>query len=98
MLKTIKTIFALAFMCGIPVAVCSVTLFNEEHSVWLGVIGTVSAFLGVRLSYGMEGFYEHPKHIGNIDNSIRPVINQNWIMFLITLIINLMIANLAGSW
>lgn len=98
MLNTIKTALALALMCGIPTAVSSVVLFNEEHSVWLAVIGTLSAFLGVRLSYGMEGFYEHPKHIGNIDNSIRPVINQNWIMFLITLIINLMVANLAGSW
>ena len=98
MLKTIKTIFSLALMCGIPTAVSSVVLFNEEHSVWLAVIGSVSAFLGVRLSYGIEGFYEHPKHIGNLDNKIRPVINQNWIMFLITLIINLMVANLAGSW
>jgi hypothetical protein len=98
MLKTVKALIALPLMCGIPVAVCSVALFNESHSVWLAVIGTLSAFLGVRISYGMEGFYEHPKHIGNIDNKIRPVINQNWIMFLITLIINLMIANLAGSW
>lgn len=98
MLNAIKTVLALMFMSGIPVAVCSVTLFNETHSIWLAVIGILSAFLGVRLSYGMEGFYEHPKHIGNLDNRIRPVINQNWIMFLITLIINLMIANLAGSW
>jgi hypothetical protein len=94
----IKTILALAFMCGIPTAVSSVVLFNESHSIWLAVIGTISAFLGVTLSYGMKGFREHPKHIGNLDGSIRPVINQNWIMFLITLIINLMIANLAGSW
>ena len=94
----IKTILALAFMCGIPTAVSSVVLFNEEHSIWLGVIGIVSAFLGVTLSYGIKLFYEHPKHIGNLYYRIRPVINQNWIMFLITLIINLMIANLAGSW
>lgn len=96
-LHTVKVLFALLLMVGVPIVGLSVGVLDMGHAVWLTPICYLDAFLGTALLFGLQGFKSRPKFIGNIDNNrTMPVINQNWAVFFITLIINLTIANLCG--
>lgn len=96
-MKILKILFALPLLIGMPIPIISITYYNNEHSVIFTPIAIACAFIGTSLIYGTNDFIHEPKCIGNIDKKIMPVINQNWMMFFITLIINLLVANLCGT-
>jgi hypothetical protein len=97
-MKQIKTIIALFLMVGALAPVISVSFFDSEHKVILAPIAILSAFIGTGLMFGFTNFRTRPKHIGNFDkDNIKPDINQTWMVFFITLVINLFFANLCGN-
>lgn len=84
-------------MIGAVCPILSVYLYESEHRVIFTPIAVLSAFIGTGLMFGFSNFRTKPKHIGNFDkDNIKPDINQTWMMFFITLIINLLFANLCG--
>lgn len=96
-MKQVKIFLALPLMIGIPNVIISVAL-GGIHTPWLAVSSYISAFIGTALIFGMDGFRSRPTNIGNVDgNKTIPRINQNWIVFFISLIINLTMANLCGG-
>jgi hypothetical protein len=96
-MKPLKIFASLLLMIGFPIAVLSVFAFDGEHSVWFIPVAFICAFTGTALVFGLSGFKNKPKYIGNINDGTLPEINQNWAVFFITLIINLLIANLCGE-
>lgn len=96
-MKHVKILIALALMIGAPCPIISAELLNMEHSIFFAPISIVSAFIGTALIFGLKGFKQHPKWIGNLNDDTMPVINQNWAIFFISLIFNLLMANLCGN-
>jgi multisubunit Na+/H+ antiporter MnhE subunit len=97
-MKKLLFIFPLFMIIGMPNVLLYITLFNYEHSVWFVVTSYLSAFFGTGLIFGFIPFGDEPSFIGNIDNNeTKPSINQNWIVFFISLIINLTVANFCGN-
>ena len=97
LLKTITVIISLFLMVRALCPVISVSFFESEHRVILTPIAILSAFVGTGLMFGFSNYRTRPKHIGNFDkDNIKPDINQTWMVFFITLIINLFFANLCG--
>jgi hypothetical protein len=94
-MKIVKTFISLFLMVGALAPIISVSFFNSEHRMILAPIAVLSAFIGTGLMYGFGGFRTMPKQIGNMDDT--PVkINQTWMVFFITLVCNLLFANLCG--
>jgi len=87
-----KRLLSLPFLIGVPFPI----LFaNWDHQVWFTALAYVFAFIGAGLNMGFKGFKTGPKFIGNVsEDGIMPIINQTWIIFLISLIVNLTVANL----
>lgn len=96
-MKIVKILIALPLMIGIPIPIISTELLNNQHSILFAPLSIVFAFVGTALIYGISDFKQEPRCIGNLDKKIMPVINQNWMIFFITLIINLLVANLCGT-
>lgn len=96
-MKIIKILLALPLFIGIPIPIISVSFYNNEHSVVFTAIAFACAFIATAMVYGISDFRHEPKFIGNIDKITMPVINQNWMVFFISLIINLIVANLCGT-
>lgn len=96
-LNAIKTIISLFLMVGALCPILSVSFFDEGHSVLFAPISVLSAFIGTGLTFGFTNYRTLPKHIGNLDeDGVIPKINQTWMVFFITLAINLFFANLCG--
>jgi hypothetical protein len=91
-MKTIKRILGLPLMIGIPFPI----LFaNQEHHPWFAALAFAFAFIGTGLTMGFSNFKTKPTHIGNFDeDGVKPSINQTWVVFFISLIIDLTVANL----
>lgn len=96
-MKILKILIALPLMIGMPMPIISTELMDNQHSILFAPMSILFAFIGTSLIYGTSGFKQQPKYIGNIDSKVMPVINQTWMIFFITLIINLLIANLCGT-
>lgn len=96
-LEKIKIIISLMLIVGFVSPILSVYFFNEEHSILFAPISLVTSFIGTGLLFGFSNFRTLPKHIGNFDkDNVVPKINQTWIIFFISLILNLFFANLCG--
>lgn len=91
-METFRRIFGLIFIIGLPFPL----LFaNYEHQVWFVLVAYLSAFVGTGLTFGFSNFRTRPTQIGNFDDDgIMPKINQTWMIFFISLVINLTFANL----
>ncbi len=96
-LNILKVFISLFLMVGALCPILSVSVFNDEHSVLFAPISVLSAFIGTGLMFGFGNYRTRPQHIGNFDSDgVIPKINQTWMMFFITLSINLFFANLCG--
>jgi hypothetical protein len=97
-MKTVKTIIGLILMIGIPQVIISTELLDMGHSLLFTPLSYLNAYIGTALLFGREGFKDRPKHIGNMDNNqTKPVINQNWAVLFISLVINLTVSNLCDT-
>lgn len=93
-MKKLKRILSLPFLLGMffPILFAN---SEEGHQVWFAGLAYIFAFIGAGLSMDFKEFKIEPKHIGNLPkDGIMPIINQTWIIFFISLIINLTVANL----
>lgn len=96
-LHILKVFISLFLMVGAVCPILSVSFFDEGHSVLFAPISVLSAFIGTGLMFGFTNYRTLPKHIGNLDkDGVIPKINQTWMVFFITLAINLFFANLCG--
>jgi hypothetical protein len=88
----IKRLIGMFFMIGMPFPI----LFaNWQHQFWFTALAYAFAFIGVGILQGFGNYRTRPQHIGNFDGEgINPKINQTWMMFFISLVINLTVANL----
>ncbi len=91
-MKQIKAIIGMFFMIGMPFPI----LFHSwQHQTWFTILAYLFAFIGTGIVHGFGNYRTRPEHIGNFDSDgIRPKINQTWMMFFISLVINLTVANL----
>ena len=91
-MKKVRRILSLPFLIGLPFPI----LFaSTEHQVWFTALAYAFAFIGAGLAMDFKEFKTEPKHIGNVpEDGIMPIINQTWIIFFISLIVNLTVANL----
>ena len=96
-LKIFKIIISLCLMIGIPQVIISTEVLEMGHSILFTPLSYLNAFIGTGLIFSFGGFRTRPSHIGNIDSTTIPKINQNWAVLFITLIINLTVANLCGT-
>ena len=97
-MKAIKIFLSLILMIGIPQVIISAELLDMGHTLLFTPLSYFNAFVGTAILFGISGFADKPKYIGNIDNNqTMPHINQNWAIFFITLIINLTVSNLCGQ-
>ena len=92
----IKMLIALPLIVGFVCPIISAEFLQMEHRVWFTPICYASAFIGVGIVYGFNTYYPRPTYIGNLDQSVKPRISQTWVVFFISLIINLTFANLCG--
>jgi hypothetical protein len=90
----LKMLIALPLIIGFPCPLISAELLQMNHAVWFTPICYASAFIGVGLVFGFQTYYPRPKMIGNLNQDIKPQINQTWVVFFISLICNLTFANL----
>jgi hypothetical protein len=88
-MKVIKNLVGMFFMIGMPFPI----FFPDTHYWYFGFVGLLSAFIGSGITFGFSGYRTHPKHIGNFDNEIQPKINQVWMMFFISAVVNLLFAS-----
>jgi len=96
-LEKIKIIISLMLMVGFICPIISVYFFDDGHSVLFAPISVLTSFVGTGLMFGFGNFRTLPKHIGNFDkDNVVPKINQTWIIFFISLILNLFFSNLCG--
>jgi hypothetical protein len=95
-MKVVKIFLALALIMGFPIIGISAEFFDMGHSVIFTPVCYIDAFVGVGLIFGFADYKQRPKWIGNVSPRTDPSINQNWIVFFISLIINLTVANLCG--
>ena len=88
----IKRILSLPFLVGAPFPI----LFADwELQMWFTALAYIFAFVGAGLAMDFKEYKTQPKFIGNVpEDGIKPVINQTWMMFFISLVINLTVANL----
>jgi len=97
-MKAIKIFLSLILMIGVPQVIISTELLDMSHTLLFTPLSYFNAFVGTAILFGLSGFRDRPKYIGNIDgNYTKPYINQNWAVFFITLIINLTVSNLCGQ-
>jgi hypothetical protein len=97
-MKIVKIILALILMIGFPQVIISAELLDMGHTLLFTPLSYFNAFVGTAILFGLSGFRDRPKYIGNIDNNYtKPYINQNWAVFFITLVINLTVSNLCGT-
>lgn len=91
-MNIVTKLIGLCLMIGIPFPI----LFaNQEHQPWFAALALAFAFVGAGLTMGFGNYRTRPKHIGNFDrNNIKPDINQTWMTFFISAVINLIVANL----
>jgi hypothetical protein len=91
-MKKLQRIIGMFFMIGMPFPI----LFTDwDHQIWFTPLAYLSAFIGAGLTHGFDNYRTRPYHIGNFDeDGINPKINQTWMMFFISLIINLTVINL----
>ena len=94
--KLPKIFLAMLLLIGAPCPIISAEFMDMGHAVWFTPLCYMSAFTGTALIFGLSSFRDRPKHIGNVDQSIKPKINQTWAVFFISLIFNLTAANLCG--
>jgi hypothetical protein len=69
-------------------------LFPDTHQWWFGFMGLLSAFIGSGITFGFSGYTVGPKKIGNLDGKTEPIINQVWMMFFISAVVNLFWASI----
>lgn len=91
-----KIFLAMLLLIGAPCPIISAELLDMGHAIWFTPICFVSAFIGTSIIFGASSFRDRPMNIGNVDQTIRPKINQTWAVFFISLVFNLTAANLCG--
>lgn len=85
-MKQLKWLIGMFFMIGMPFPL----FFPDTHQWYFGFIGLLSAFIGSGITYGFGGYRTHPKHFGDLnENPKPPVINQVWMMFFVSAVVNL---------
>lgn len=77
------------FMIGLPFPI----FFPDTHYWFFGFVGLLSAFIGSGITFGFSGYKTAPRYIGNLDSEIQPKINQVWMMFFISAVVNLLFAS-----
>ena len=96
-MKIVKIFLSLVLIIGFPQIIISTQLLDMGHTLLFTPLSYFNAFVGTAILFGLSGFRDRPKYIGNIDNNYtKPYINQNWAIFFISLIINLTVANLCN--
>jgi hypothetical protein len=93
-MKKIRRILSIPFLLGMffPIFFAN---SEEGHKMWFAALAYLFAFIGAGLAMDFKEFKVKPKHIGNFPESgIMPIINQTWMLFYISLVINLTVANL----
>lgn len=84
-MKQFKWLIGMFFMIGMPFPL----FFPDTHEWYFGFIGLLSAFIGSGIVYGFSNYTTHPRYFGNLDSEIQPKVNQVWMMFFISAIVNL---------
>lgn len=84
-MKQIKSLIGIFFMIGMPFPL----FFPDVHEWYFGFIGLLSAFIGSGITFGFSNYRTHPRYIGNSDSDIHPKINQVWMMFFVSAVVNL---------
>jgi len=88
-MKQLKWLVGMFFMIGMPFPL----LVPDVHQWWFGFMGLLSAFIGSGITFGFSGYKVGPKKIGNLDGKTEPMINQVWMMFFISALVNLLWAS-----
>jgi hypothetical protein len=88
-MKVIKNLVGMFFMIGMPFPI----FFPDTHYWYFGFVGLLSAFIGSGITFGFNGYKVAPKKIGNLDGKTEPIINQVWMMFFISAVVNLLFAS-----
>jgi len=96
-MKYLRIFIAMTLMIGFPCPIISAEYLDMEHSVLFAPLSIISAFIGTGLIFGFKTFKQRPMHIGNVGDNTMPIINQTWAVFFISLICNLLAANLTGQ-
>ena len=84
-MKQLKWLVGMFFMIGLPFPI----LFPDTHEWYFGFIGLLSAFIGSGITYGFSNYKIHPRYFGDLTGKTDPKINQVWMMFFISAIVNL---------
>jgi hypothetical protein len=91
-MKTIKWLIGAFFFIGMPFPVI---FTNQPHNWWYAFVGMASAFIGSGIIFGFSNYKDRPYHFGDLsENPIKPKINQVWMGFFISCIVNLFFANM----
>ena len=84
-MKQLKWLIGMFFMIGLPFPV----FVPDTHQWYFGFIGLLSAFIGSGITYGFSNYTTHPKYFGSLDGKTEPIINQVWMMFFVSAVVNL---------
>jgi hypothetical protein len=84
-MKQLKWLIGMFFMIGMPFPV----FVPDTHQWYFGFIGLLSAFIGSGITYGFSGYRTNPKYFGSLDGKTEPIINQVWMMFFVSAVVNL---------
>jgi hypothetical protein len=88
-MKQLKWLVGMFFMIGMPFPL----LVPDVHQWWFGFMGLLSAFIGSGITYGFSNYATHPKHFGSLDGKTEPKINQVWMMFFVSALVNMLWAS-----
>lgn len=88
-MKQLKWLIGMFFMIGLPFPV----FFPDTHYWYFGFIGLLSAFIGSGITYGFSNYATHPRRFGDLTGKVEPKINQVWMMFFISAVVNLLFAS-----
>lgn len=90
--QTIKNVFSGLMIFGVLCPVI-LSIFNITNQLvfLLSIIGC--SMVGTGILFGFSNFRTIPRNVGNLNNRVKPDINQTWLIFLIGLVFNLLTLN-----
>jgi hypothetical protein len=91
-MKQVKWLIGAAFMVGMPFPIL---LTDYPHQWWFAFVALASAFIGSGIIFGFSKYKTLIQHFGDLsDTPLNPKINQVWLGFFISAVINLFWANM----
>jgi hypothetical protein len=84
-MKQFKFLIGIFFMIGMPFPL----LVPDTHKWYFGFLSLLFAFIGSGLTYGFSNYRTHPRDFGDLNGKYQPKINQVWMMFFVSSVINL---------